>query len=222
MPSHGGRLERVLTPRAFERLLTWLDDGRESNGEAYLEMRRRLVLYFDRRNRPFPDDLADDTLNRIAWTLEEQGTIAVRPPAHFCYVIARFVLLEDARRREHTHVSLSGPRGVETPRHDAVRTEEEEGAARREQRLDCLDGCIETLPSEQRTLIVAYYQDERRAKIDRRRAMAAALRITMNALSVRASRIRDTLESCVDDCCRKRWTDVGGVRPMRMNALDKG
>jgi DNA-directed RNA polymerase specialized sigma24 family protein len=200
-----GRLERVLTPRAFERLLAWLDDGSESNGETYLEMRHRLVLYFDRRNRPFPDDLADDTLNRIAWTLEEQGTIAVRPPARFCYVIARFVLLEDARRREHTHVSLSGPRRVEKPRHDAARTaEEDEGTARREQRLDCLDGCIETLPSEQRTLIVEYYRDERRAKIDRRRAMAAALRITMNALCVRASRIRDTLESCVDDCCRKR------------------
>src|SRR5262245_50899636 len=50
-----GRDERILTPRAFERLLEWLDDGAESCGETYLEMRRRLVFYFDRRNRPFPD-----------------------------------------------------------------------------------------------------------------------------------------------------------------------
>ena len=37
---------------AFTRLLQWLDDGSDSRGERYLEMRRRLVAYFDRRNRP--------------------------------------------------------------------------------------------------------------------------------------------------------------------------
>jgi len=29
-------------------LLEWLDDGIDSQGEKYLEMRRRLVAYFDR------------------------------------------------------------------------------------------------------------------------------------------------------------------------------
>src|SRR6185503_18383044 len=87
------REEPRLTQLAFSRLLDWLDDGVDSQGETYLEMRRRLVSYFDRRNRPFPDDLADETLNRVSRTLEESGSIAVRPPARFCYVIARFVLL---------------------------------------------------------------------------------------------------------------------------------
>jgi len=85
--------ERVLNPLAFNQLLSWLDDGADSQGETYLEMRRRLVAYFDRRNRPFADDLADETFNRVSKTLEQSGTIEVTPPARYCYVVARFVLL---------------------------------------------------------------------------------------------------------------------------------
>ena len=75
------REERVLSPLAFNQLLSWLDDGADSQGEAYLEMRRRLVAYFDRRNRLAADDLADEVLNRVARTLETDGFIATRPPA---------------------------------------------------------------------------------------------------------------------------------------------
>jgi hypothetical protein len=67
-------------------LLEWLDDGVESHGERYLEMRRRLVSYFDRRDRTAADELADETFNRIARTLEHTGEIATRPPARYCYV----------------------------------------------------------------------------------------------------------------------------------------
>src|SRR5215471_11341846 len=82
---------------AFTRLLRWLDDGSDSHGERYLEMRSRLVAYFDRRSRPAPDLLADETFDRIARTLEASGRIEVTPPARYCYVVARFVLLEDIR-----------------------------------------------------------------------------------------------------------------------------
>src|SRR6476659_6628318 len=83
---------------SFTRLLRWLDDGSDSQGERYLEMRRRLVAYFDRRNRPAPDTLADETFDRVSRTLEESGRINITPPARYCYVVARFVLLEDIRR----------------------------------------------------------------------------------------------------------------------------
>ena len=75
----------------FSRLLQWLDDGVESNGERYLEIRRRLVDYFDRRNRPTAELLADETLDRVSRTLEDSGRIMVSPPARYCYVVARFV-----------------------------------------------------------------------------------------------------------------------------------
>ena len=85
---------------AFSRLLEWLDDGVDSHGERYVEMRRRLVSYFDRRHRPSADDLADETLNRIGRTLATDGAIAIAPPARFCYAVARLVLLEDLRREQ--------------------------------------------------------------------------------------------------------------------------
>ena len=69
------RDEPKLTQIAFTRLLVWLDDGIESHGEQYIEMRRRLVSYFDRRSRPSADELADEALNRIARTLDEVGII---------------------------------------------------------------------------------------------------------------------------------------------------
>jgi hypothetical protein len=60
------------------------------------------------------------------------------------------------------------------------------------------------LKPEQRDLAVEYYRDARRQRIDRRRRLAERLGITMNALGIRALRIRSVLESCVGACARSR------------------
>jgi DNA-directed RNA polymerase specialized sigma24 family protein len=195
------REESELSQTVFKRLLSWLDDGSESHGERYLEMRRRLVAYFDRRDRPAADELADETLNRVARTLAQSGVIATKPPARYCYVIARFVLLEDLRRQRR-HVALD-----ETKAHVVARgrmTEATEDLVLREQRLDCLDVCLEQLTQEQRTLIVDYYRDTGRQKIERRRELAHRMGITMNALAIRACRIRDALLTCLAACQNAR------------------
>jgi DNA-directed RNA polymerase specialized sigma24 family protein len=195
------REERGLTQVAFNRLLEWLDDGVGSHGEAYLEMRQRLVSYFDRRDRLSADELADETLNRIGRTLEKDGAIATRPPARYCYVVAKFVLLEDVRR-EHTHVRLDEARSAGAPARRGVAVSAlDEDAAIRERRLECLDRCLGQLKPEQRELVVEYYRDTGRQKIERRRELAARLGISMNALGIRACRIRTTLEACVGSCC---------------------
>jgi DNA-directed RNA polymerase specialized sigma24 family protein len=197
------REKRGLTQLAFSRLLEWLDDGVDSNGERYLDMRRRLASYFDRRNRLSPDELADETLNRIARTLEEAGVITIKPPARYCYVVARFVLLEDVRQRENTPIPLDEPRSTDALTGLGARLQEpQEALALRELRLECLERCLQRLKPAQRELIVEYYRDSRRQKIERRRDMAQRLGITMNALGIRACRIRDTLEACVLGCCR--------------------
>ena len=197
------REEPKLTQFAFHRLLAWLDDGADSRGETYIEMRRRLVAYFDRRNRPFADDLADETFNRISRTIEQSGQIEIKPPARYCYVVARFVLLEDVRRsRRFVPVDESrdalpfGPRPFNAVA-DTVESLQEE-------RLGCLDRCLDQLKPDQRELAIEYYRDAKRERIDRRRALAERLRISMNALGVRACRIRNALETCVDACCKSR------------------
>jgi DNA-directed RNA polymerase specialized sigma24 family protein len=192
---------RGLTERAFRRLLDWLADGAaESHGEAYLEMRRRLVLYFHRRNRSAPDELADETLNRIATTLEERGAIAITPPTRYSYIVARFVFLEDLRRQEHSHVSLD-PRSADSLQALGVREQHPiDGVSLAERRFRCLERCLDTLEPAQRMLIVEYYRGIGREKIELRRALAARLEITTNALGIRASRIREALVRCIDAC----------------------
>jgi DNA-directed RNA polymerase specialized sigma24 family protein len=188
------REEPSLTQLAFTRLLQWLDDGVDSHGETYLEMRRRLVSYFERRNRAAADELADETLNRIGRTLEQAGVIATRPPARYCYVVAKFVLLEDYRR-DRRQVPLDEP---------LTSVEPDNSFALREQRLACLDRCLEGLSPEQRELAIEYYREARRQRIENRRDMAKRLGITMNALGIRACRIRDALRACMDACDKER------------------
>ena len=193
------REEPRLTQIGFTRLLEWLDDGGASNGETYLEMRRRLVAYFDRRNRPAADELADETLNRIGKTLEHSA-IATRPPARYCYVVARYVLLEDFRR-ERKHVALGEPRYAEALlARAAMDVRRDVEATGRDERLDALDHCLQQLKPDQRELIVEYYRDSRQQKIERRRELANRFGLTMNALGIRAYRIRDALLTCVKGC----------------------
>ena len=184
----------VLTQSAFRQLLDWLDIDADSGGHRYLEMRRRLVLYFDRKNCSSPDELADETLNRVARRLEEEGTITTDTPAHYCYIVARFVFLESLHRRSN-----------QEPLNDLLSAMPDSSEEKREaqRRSECLEQCIQKQQPADRMLIESYYQGEQRAKIENRRALAAKLQITLNALSIRACRIRDKLEACVRKCLRE-------------------
>ena len=74
----------LLTESSFRQFLNWLNEGVDSDGEKYLEMRRRLVAYFDRKNCSSPDELADETLNRVARRLEEEGSITTSGMGMLC------------------------------------------------------------------------------------------------------------------------------------------
>jgi hypothetical protein len=189
----------VPTRRAFERLLAWLDEGADSGGQRYLEMRRRLLHYFQRKRCLNPDDLADDTLNRVARRLEEAGQITDVPPARYCYIVAKFVLLEHLRQVDQQPGRQITP--MDRPPDLSAGQQE---AERRERLLECLDRCLRGLAEDDAALILDYYRGERRAKLDMRRRLAAERNLTSNALSIRACRIRDKLEACINACRGER------------------
>ena len=193
------RLEISLDQHAFRRFLEWLDGGSGSGGQKYLEMHRRLVLYFDRKNCPSPEDLADETLNRVARRLNEEGAILGAAPAQYCYIVARFVFLE--HQRQAPVVPIDG-------REFAAPSETHAISEDRTEMLHCLRQCLNRLEPEHRELILGYYQGEQGVKIALRRQMAARFGVTMNALSIRACRIRDRLEVCVRACARGRVADM--------------
>lgn len=192
----------VHTPGSFRRFLTWLDEGGDSGAERYLEMRRRLVAYFERKRCDSPDDLADETLNRVSRRLEEEGAIVDASPAHYCYIVAKFVFLEYLRDAERHRSTIAVVTGAQDARPGDVHGALNEHA-RDDRRHLCLERCLGRLTAADRQLILEYYRGEQRAKIEHRRTLAARLAISPNALSVRACRVRDKLESCVKTCVER-------------------
>jgi DNA-directed RNA polymerase specialized sigma24 family protein len=155
-------------------------------------MRRRLVLYFRHKRCTAPDDLADETLNRVARRLEEEGHIIDATPAHYCYIVAKFIFLEHLRESAQTRAGLAAT--ARTP-------EPEPPAADEERRLECLDRCLGQLTADDQALILDYYRGDQRARIEGRRALAARLALSPNALTIRACRIRERLVACLRTCC---------------------
>jgi DNA-directed RNA polymerase specialized sigma24 family protein len=178
-----------LTKDAFEKLLNHFSPDREEAVRLYLAMRLRLTRYFEWQSC-FPAELqVDKTLDRVARKIDE-GAAIVNLTAYSLQV-ARFVCKEWRREnRPLTELESIPEMATEPP------TEDEQ----KEARLSCLDDCLDKLSIESRNLILGYYSGEGRAKIDRRIKIAEALGIPLNALRIRAHRIRNTLEECLKEC----------------------
>jgi len=189
------------TQTAFRQFLDWLDEGVASGGEKYLEMRRRLVFYFDRKNCLTSDELADETLSRVAQKLEEKGSITGMSPAHYCYVVAKFVFLENLRQAKRGQSGLNELAHARMSSGGSLNSKDTAAMQSRERLHDCLDSCLAKLSSADRDLILEYYRGDQRAKIERRSQLAARLGLSMNALTIRACRIRYKLEECMRTCC---------------------
>lgn len=153
-------------------------------------MRRRLVAYFARKRCAAAEDLADETLNRVARRLEEKVRITDAPPARYCYIVARFVFLE----------SLRDPAAAIQPAVPDAAIAQPAGDDRKAARLDCLDRCLAQLGSGDRHVILEYYAAGQGSKAEQRRKLAARLGCSANALAIRASRLRNRLEACVSEC----------------------
>lgn len=180
-----------LTQAAFARLLSWLDEGTDSGGERYLEMRRRLHAWFDRKACSNPEALADETLNRVARRLTQADTITGATPAQFCYITAKYVWLESLRQPQNA------------PLEDAAlqqRPALDSDAPAREARFNCLEACLARLTQAERTLLLRYFTGEERTKITQRQQLATELKVSANALSLRVFRLRARMEQCVRDC----------------------
>jgi DNA-directed RNA polymerase specialized sigma24 family protein len=184
----------TLTGEAFDQLLQSFDGDRETAGQKYELVRRKLSEFFEARGSETPPDHADETLNRVARRIAE-GEQILDLNAYF-YGVARLVWLEHLRSGEKQLTPLElAPISFAT--NDA---ELEVERQLRENRLTCLENCLAQLSASNRTLIVEYYQEEKGLKIEHRKRQAEELNTTLNGLRLRASRIRSDLTQCVHSC----------------------
>jgi RNA polymerase sigma factor (sigma-70 family) len=178
-----------LTPEGFESLLTQLDPERERAGELYETIRRKLVRLFEWRGCSSPEDLADETINRVARRLAEGVELRSNDPYGYFCGVAHLVYKEVLRRAAREHRALASGDW------SAPAAEEEEPS---DARLDCLRRCLAELSPDQRDLVLRYYRGE--GNIRNRQELAREAGIPMNALRIRVHRVRRKLESCVHAC----------------------
>lgn len=185
-----------LTGEALTKFLACLDADATRAGEQYEHIRLTLVKFFDWRRAQFPEELADEALNRVIRKVEEGETL--RDVPSYCLGVARLVWRESLKRPENQRADLEDIGPLAAP---ASENEEDERQA-------CFERCLRELSPENRQIILQYYQDERRQKINNRLALTELLGIPLNALRSRVQRIRDRLEQCVMRCLKKN-----GARP---------
>ena len=173
----------ILTQESFDALLNWLDPRREQAGVKYEDIRLRLIKIFTCRGCLEPEDLADETINRVSKKLPDIKDSYEGDPTRYFYGVANKVHLEYVRRKPQ-------PIPPVVP----------DNADEIEKEYECLEKCIEKLRPEHRGLVLDYYQEEKRTRIDRRKKLADQLGIALNALRIRAHRIRVSLYQCVQNC----------------------
>ena len=180
------RRKWTLTQNAFDELLHTLDSDRDRAGNIYQKTRDNLIRFFEWRGCPFPEDHADETINRVAKRVSEGEE--VREITKYFFGVARLLFLEIQKERTRAlHAFANLPQA-------------DDCLDSNETRLDCLKQCLKSISADQRDLIIAYYQGEKSHKIHKRQRLSERLRIPINTLRMRALRLRDQLEACVEAC----------------------
>src|SRR5829696_3019788 len=124
------RQKWTLTPESFDKLLIAFGGDRESGGKKYLEIKNHLTRFFEWRGCSFPEDHADETINRIAKKVAEGEEIL--NPAGYAMGVARFLFLEIMKSQQREQSALN-ELGTASEAH----VEFDDG----EDRLECLQNC---------------------------------------------------------------------------------
>lgn len=191
---------RALTQDNFDQLLGWLDPDREQAAIKYETIRLSLIKILTWRGCNNGEDLADETINRVAEKVHLLRDTFVGDPAVYFYAVAKRLLREEQRKAK-SQVSISEgfsiaqfPRDIDEPSDDIL--------------YDCLSSCLQSAGEQKKEMILSYYVGERHLKIENRKAMADRLGIPLNALRVRMHRIRTSLERCIQRCVMSRMNEL--------------
>lgn len=183
--------KNVVSQEDFDALLSWLDVNRDVAAQKYERIRQRLIRIFAGRGCFDAEELTDETINRVTLKSAEVAANYVGEPALYFYGVANHVHQEWLRKQ----TQIKNLQFVEKNNDDYSDFEIQ---------YECLKKCLETLPSVHRYLIIEYYQNEKRAKIEHRQELAEQIGISHNALQIKTCRIRAVLHECVKKCAAVR------------------
>jgi DNA-directed RNA polymerase specialized sigma24 family protein len=176
-------------------LLAALDGDEARAAEKYETLRYKLVNLMTWKGccNSDADDLADLTLDRVASKIA--GGEKVENVGAYAGSVARFILLEHNRKKREDAAGDDLPEVAVDPDVEILRD--------RDNRMDCLRDCMaSTIPNPtDQQIIVGYYDTESDEKNKHaRKRLAESLGMSIGALKVKACRLRDKLERCINDC----------------------
>jgi RNA polymerase sigma factor (sigma-70 family) len=191
-----------VSAESFNRFLALLSPEPDEAAKEYLSLRSRLLMYFQARESSDPQEMADDTLERLIRRFGETEYEILDIRA-YALGIAKNVVMEDQRTVKI--VPLDSQRLDLWSFHEQSQDTTESKHAQRKLD-DCFQKCLSHLPAEMRELLLNYYSVERKP-MDIRQELANELGLSLNALRVKIHRERSNLHHCIRHCVQER--DIG-------------
>ena len=195
----------ALTREAFAGLLEFLDSDPSRAAFEYEHIRQRLIKLFRWRGCLLFEEYVDQTMDRVARRIAEGVEIRTANPYALFYGVAMNVVREHFRKVERESHALNEHYGSrELPLNPEQVSTREEDEKQTQHRLSCIRLCLRALPSGSLTLIKKYYAEGDMLDKNQRKQIADALKISVNALRVRAFRIRSEVEKCTLRCIEQQ------------------
>ena len=172
----------------FHKFLRWLSEDPEIAAKEYERIRKKVVRFFIHKGWRDPDTLFDITIDRVVKIVDRGDQYS--SPLALCIGVA--VNIDREKRKKPDPEQLDDY--IDPPA-----AEPDDDKALHEQRLVCMERCLDELPREDRDLLINYHKGDGRERINGRKLLADALGGS-NSLRIKVFRICARLRTCVNGC----------------------
>jgi hypothetical protein len=190
------RKKTQITQEDFNNLLEWFSSDRDEAAQKYEEIRIGLIKFFSYRGCPESESLADETINRVAKKHREFDFGNDVKLITYFYSFASKIYLEDYSERKRNSEKMEKLKALYRK---GIYLEPKTSPA-----ALCLEKCLaDEVPGEKRFLL-KYYSFEKNEKSESRRKMADELKINIQLLHTKISRLKKTLRGCLKKCLNEK------------------
>lgn len=181
----------------FNDLLNWFSENQEEAGERYEEIRKGLIRFFYLKGCADPEDLADETFNRVASKFSVLDLSEKTKFLSVFYGFASKICLEYLKSPKNMEIEFNA-------HFHAPAVTEDSAAESADKKHDCFKKCLANLQVEESDLIVEYYNCGQGAKNKHRKELAEKFNISLGALQIKAFRLRKILRKCIEKCAAEK------------------
>jgi len=186
--------ERSPTGEEFQKLIDWL----ASAGRDYVTEHGRLAKMFSVRGCVDEWELADEVFNRIAVRIDKLKETYQGDPIK-CLIGFKDNVYKEYLRDPKWDRPTDPDRLARLP----APPNPEPVSEATEWRIECLQECLAELGAADCNLFCRYFGEGKPRKLARR-TLAEELKLTANALRIRAHRLRGRMQECMELCLAKK------------------